>query len=108
MRKEARGDFSWKDKRNIWKAIFSFEVSLWKITFKILIRAISHESIFVYTRIQVKSSIIRSKKIFFDEILLVYEYFINVKIFGNANELSELIFLYTKIFIIDYMSLYIN
>lgn len=25
MRKEARGDFSWKDKRNIWKAIFSFE-----------------------------------------------------------------------------------
>lgn len=45
MRKEARGDFSWKDKRDIWKAIFSFEVSLWKITFKILIRAISHKSI---------------------------------------------------------------
>lgn len=45
MRKEARGDFSWKDKRDIWKAIFSFEVSLCKITFKILIRAISHKSI---------------------------------------------------------------
>lgn len=45
IRKEARGDFSWKDKRDIWKAIFSFEVSLWKITFKILIRAISHKSI---------------------------------------------------------------
>lgn len=62
MRKEARGDFSWKDKRNIWKAIFSFEVSLWKITFKILIRAISHKSI----------RITSSKNISFDEILLIF------------------------------------
>lgn len=49
MRKEARGDFSWKDKRNIWKAIFSFEVSLWKITFKILICVQSVTKVFVYS-----------------------------------------------------------
>lgn len=73
MRKEARGDFSWKDKRDIWKAIFSFEVSLWKITFKILIRHNQSQK-YSYTRIQVKSSsIIRSDKIFFFyQILLVF------------------------------------